>query len=211
MPNNRHLLQIQLQHISKHFGNEKILHNVCLEFRTPEKIALIGNNGSGKSTLLQIIAGYMMPSKGTLYYKTNNRELTIEEIYTHVSYCAPYLELIEELTLKEFFEFHFSFKKSSVAIDKIIQRIGLDSSIEKPIEKFSSGMKQRVKLAQAIFSECEILLLDEPCSNLDKEGIDLYKTLIQEYCNDKLVIVASNDSEEYDFCERKISVLDFKI
>jgi ABC-type multidrug transport system ATPase subunit len=212
LPNNlERFLQIQLQHISKHFGNEKILHNVNMKFRLPEKIALIGNNGSGKSTLLQIIAGYMLPSKGTICFKSSDKDLADEEIYTHVSYCAPYLELIEELTLKEFLEFHFSFKKSSIAIEKIIQIIGLESSIDKPIEKFSSGMKQRVKLAQAIFSDCEILLLDEPCSNLDQEGIDLYKTLIQLYGKNKLVIVASNDLEEYDFCERKISVLDFKI
>ena len=71
-------------------------------------------------------------------------------------------------------------------------------------------MKQRVKLAQAIFSDAPVLLLDEPCTNLDKTGYDLYHQLINNYCSNKLIIVSSNDEKEMDFCEEKISIMDYK-
>jgi ABC-type multidrug transport system ATPase subunit len=71
-------------------------------------------------------------------------------------------------------------------------------------------MKQRVKLAQAIFSDASIILLDEPCSNLDAKGIDLYHSLIKTYCSERLVIVCSNDEVEYSFTNERISVLDYK-
>jgi ABC-type multidrug transport system ATPase subunit len=71
-------------------------------------------------------------------------------------------------------------------------------------------MKQRVKLAQAIFSEVSFVLLDEPCNNLDAKGIDLYHSLIEKYCTERLVIVCSNDEVEYSFTSQRISVLDYK-
>ena len=88
--------------------------------------------------------------------------------------------------------------------------LSLEKAANKQIRYYSSGMKQRVKLAQCIFSDTPIVLLDEPCTNLDTEGIELYHRLINEYCKDRLVIVSSNDEVEYRFCEEKISVNDYK-
>ena len=102
------------------------------------------------------------------------------------------------------------FKKTNYKIEEIIEYIGLEKATHKYISNFSSGMKQRVKLAQAIFADTPILLLDEPCTNLDKEGIDLYHRMISDFCNDKIIIVASNDPNEYSFCTHKINVMDFK-
>jgi ABC-type multidrug transport system ATPase subunit len=92
----------------------------------------------------------------------------------------------------------------------MIQLIGLENATHKQIRYFSSGMKQRLKLALAIFSTSPILLLDEPCSNLDKEGYALYKELIQKYAMHKLIIVGSNDPEEYAFCTQQINLMDYK-
>ena len=135
-----------------------------------------------------------------------------EKIYQHLSIAAPYLELIEEMTAKEFLHFHHQFKPllSSVSIDEIISIIGLENAADKQIRYFSSGMKQRIKLAQAIFSDVPVLLLDEPCTNLDSSGYQLYHDLITNYCAHKLILVSSNDAQEMDFCTEKLNILDYK-
>lgn len=203
-------MQVTLHHISKSFGQEAIIQDMDYVFASQSKTAILGINGSGKSTLLQIIATYMKPSKGEVEFKLNGRIIEDENVFQHVSYCAPYLEVIEEMNLVEFFEFHFAFKKPLITIPQIIEQIGLHTSKEKLIENFSSGMKQRVKLAQAIFADTALLLLDEPCSNLDEEGIALYNLLISMYTRQKTIIVASNDQQEFSFCESQININQFK-
>jgi ABC-type multidrug transport system ATPase subunit len=200
------MLKIELQHISKRFGKELLFDDISLAFTSPSSTALLGINGSGKSTLLQIAATNMLPSKGEVVYELNGTKIEPERIFSFVSFCAPYLEVIEEMTLTEFFEYHFSFKKPLLSIDKIITYIGLDSSRDKLIENFSSGMKQRVKLAQAIFADTQALFLDEPCTNLDEIGITLYERMIEEYCRNRILIVASNDEKEYRVCSQQLKV-----
>jgi ABC-type multidrug transport system ATPase subunit len=136
----------------------------------------------------------------------------MENIYQKISICAPYLEVIEEMTLKEFLDFHHGFKPflDGIATEKIISILDLEKAENKQIRYYSSGMKQRVKLAQAVFSDAPIVLLDEPCTNLDTTGIELYHQLIDEYCKNRLVIVSSNDEVEYKFCQQKISMGDYK-
>jgi ABC-type multidrug transport system ATPase subunit len=112
----------------------------------------------------------------------------------------------------EQFEFHATFKtlQSSITVNDIIERIGLKNSAHKQIRYFSSGMKQRLKLALAILSDTPLLLLDEPCSNLDKEGYQLYAELIQQFAQHKLIIVGSNDPQEYAFCQQQVNLMDYK-
>ena len=119
---------------------------------------------------------------------------------------------MEEFTTKEQFEFHEIFKplRKDLSIAEMIEMIGLKDATDKQIRYYSSGMKQRLKLALAIFSETPILLLDEPCSNLDKEGYALYQNLIQQYAMHKLIIVGSNDPQEYQYCKKQINLHDFK-
>jgi ABC-type multidrug transport system ATPase subunit len=118
---------------------------------------------------------------------------------------------VEEMTLKEFFNFHHGFKPflPGITTDSIIATLGLEKAAHKQIRYYSSGMKQRVKLAQCIFSDTQIVLLDEPCTNLDEAGINLYHQLIKDHCEGRLVIVSSNDEVEYRFCKEKISMKDF--
>jgi ABC-type multidrug transport system ATPase subunit len=140
-------------------------------------------------------------------------KLSSDNIYRHLSIAAPYLELIEEMTVKEFLLFHAQFKPflSSISINNIIATVGLEKAIDKQLRYYSSGMKQRVKLAQAIFSDVAIVLLDEPCTNLDAEGISLYQQLIADHCKNRLVIVSSNDEAEYGFCQERLSIMQYKI
>ena len=200
--------QISLIGAGKRFNKDWVFQSLNVDFEQGQHYALIGNNGSGKSTLLQVIAGFTNLSKGTIEWNGADSQ----SIYEQISIAAPYLELVEELTTLEHFEFHAKFKSltENISIQEMIQLIGLEKSTHKQIRYFSSGMKQRLKLALAIFSTTPILLLDEPCSNLDKEGYALYKQLIQQYAMQKLIIVGSNDPEEYAFCTQQINLMDYK-
>ncbi len=205
-------MKINLQNVGKRFNREWIFRNLSLELSSSSSYAITGPNGSGKSTLLQTIGGILQPSAGKLFYQLNETEISTEMVYRHLSFCAPYLDVIEEMTLVEFLTFHQKFKPFMKGIDsqKIIEHLGLQAAAEKQIRYYSSGMKQRVKLAQAIFSDTLILLLDEPCSNLDEEGISLYHTLIDLYCKERLVMVCSNDAVEYSFCKTELSMTAIK-
>ncbi len=205
-------MKINLLNAGKRFNREWIYRSVTLEFSSRNAYAITGPNGSGKSTLLQAIGGMLQLSEGSIQYTIDNGQLGNEEVYKQVTFCAPYLDVIEEMTLLEFLRFHHQFKPflSFISINDIIGAIGLESAATKQIRYYSSGMKQRVKLAQAIFSQTAMVLLDEPCSNLDARGIELYHSLIQKYCKQRLVIVCSNDTVEYSFCNEVVSILDYK-
>jgi len=206
-------MQIHLTAASKRFNKEWIFSNLDFSFVDGQHYALIGNNGSGKSTLLQIIAGYIGLTKGQINWTNGaNESIDSSNIYQHISIAAPYLELVEEFTALEQIAFHQQFKPLEAALKPIdiLEKIGLSSAADKQIRNFSSGMKQRLKLALAIFDQAPILLLDEPCSNLDQEGIQTYHQLMQAYAMHKLIIVASNDPQEYQFCKQQLALSDFK-
>ncbi len=202
------MTKISLNQAGKRFNKDWIFSNLDFQFDQGEQYAIIGNNGSGKSTLLQIIAGYGSLTKGKIEWEGHDAST----IFQDISFAAPYLELVEEFTTLEQIHFHTQFKplQNKLSVDSIIELIGLKNAADKQIRYFSSGMKQRLKLALAIFSDSPILLLDEPCSNLDKEGYELYHHLIAMYAMHKLIIVGSNDTAEYQFCKAQLNLMDFK-
>jgi ABC-type multidrug transport system ATPase subunit len=205
-------MTISLEHISKRFQRHWIFKDIDCTFNVPGTYALLGSNGSGKSTLLRIIAGIQAPSLGKVAYTVAGKIADHNSAFPQISFCAPGMEIVEELTLREFLSFHFSFKKSlqSFSKEQIIKIIGLADAADKPIGDYSSGMKQRVKLAQAIFSDTPALLLDEPCTNLDQQGVDQYRSWIEQYTRGRMVIVASNDVREYFFCKEQIALEKYK-
>ena len=205
-------MKIDLVNAGKRFNREWIFRNAAIPFSSANAYAITGPNGSGKSTLLQAVGGMLQLSEGTIQYAIGDQQLASEEAYKEITFCAPYMDVIEEMTLLEFLHFHNQFKPflPSFTTQKIISEIGLEAAANKQIRYYSSGMKQRVKLAQAIFSNASIILLDEPCSNLDVKGIELYHSLINNYCKERLVIVCSNDPVEYNFCQIILSITDFK-
>ena len=202
---------VRLSNIGKRFNREWIFRHFNYEFVTGKTYAITGSNGSGKSTLLQVIAGSLTHNEGTVEI-TNNEQGIInnEQLYRYIAIAAPYLELVEEMTAKEMLGFHTQFKPLVLPIAEILQLVGLEKATGKQIRYYSSGMKQRLKLAQAFFSNTPILLLDEPTTNLDLDGIALYHQLINNYTGNKLVIVSSNDKQEYDFCEEVIEIGEYK-
>ncbi len=203
-------MEIILDNAGKRFNRDWIFRNLTITFKEGQRYAITGPNGSGKSTLLQVLSGSMSPSSGKINWH-QDAELPHEEVHKYVSIAAPYLEIIDEMTAAEFLHFHQTFKPlNGTSIKDILEIIGLSHAAEKQIRFYSSGMKQRVKLAQAIFASAPILLLDEPCTNLDTTGYELYHNLIKEYCQNKLVVVSSNDINEYNFCEKVISIMNYK-
>jgi len=216
-------MKIILDQVGKRYNRDWIFRNINFEFVKGEAYAILGANGSGKSTLLQLISGSITVSEGSIKYARprplslskgeEGEKLEPENIFRYLSFAAPYLELIEEYTLKESVGFHSKFKKfvSDFDNDKIIEITGLQNAKDKQLKYFSSGMKQRVRLALALLSDTSIVLLDEPATNLDKNGIDWYRNLIDIYSQNRLVIVCSNQqAHEYDFCKTQLNISDYK-
>jgi len=205
-------MHIQLEQTGKKYNREWIFRELSYTFTAGKKYAITGPNGSGKSTLLQTIAGSTTLSEGSIHYSVAGNELAPENAFKLLSICAPYLTLIEEMTALEFLAFHESFKSfiPGITPQSILETIGLTSAANKQIRYYSSGMKQRIKLAQAIFSDVSVLFLDEPCTNLDESGYTLYQSLINVYAANKLIIVSSNDKAEYNFCDEVIDIKMYK-
>jgi ABC-type multidrug transport system ATPase subunit len=198
-------MNISLKNTGKRFNREWIFRHFDYEFLQGKTYTITGANGSGKSTLLQIIAGATLHSEGEI-----NWQLPIETAYQQISIAAPYLDLIEEMTATEFLHFHTSFKSLTKPFVEILQTVGLEKAANKQIRYYSSGMKQRLKLAQAFFSNTSVLLLDEPTTNLDEDGTAIYKKLWAENTYNRLVIVSSNDKMEYAQCEEVIGIGTYK-
>ncbi|MEY4926359.1 MAG: hypothetical protein RI894_795 [Bacteroidota bacterium] len=211
--NNPKTTKIVLENIGKRFRFEWIFKNVSLTFEQGKRYALLGHNGSGKSTLMQLISGFLTPSKGSLRCIEAEKGIDLDDFYTKISYAAPYIDLIEEFTLQETIDFHQKFKPFSDGFDtqKVMERLNFPKgNTHKQVRYFSSGMKQRLKLALALCSNTPIILLDEPTTNLDAQGVEWYRALVLERTQDKLLIVASNIPQDYDFCDEEILVENYK-
>jgi ABC-type multidrug transport system ATPase subunit len=206
------MMKINLEHIGRRFNREWIFNDVNYVFETGTSYAILGANGAGKSTILQLISGSLSSSEGVISYSKEGVLLNPELVFEHLSMAAPYLELIEEFTLNELIDFHFQFKKYRSGLDRLqlIELMGLKRSEFKAIKHFSSGMKQRVKLALAFCSDTEMILLDEPASNLDQQGLEWYLSLVKEFSADRMLIICSNQIQEYSFCKNQLNIADYK-
>lgn len=204
-------MQIRLENLGRRFNKEWIFRNIDYTFNSGQKYAILGPNGSGKSTLLSVLLGSLTPSEGKISY-FGEKEVLPEEIFQYISFAAPYLDLIEEFTLQETIDFHFKFKdyQSGMDASTVLELLALSRAEDKPLKYFSSGMKQRTKLALACCAAAPILVLDEPTSNLDTQGTDWYLSLIAKFAQDKLILVGSNQAYEYGFCEHQLDIMQYK-
>ena len=206
-------MKIILTGTGKKYNTEWIFRELSYTFEKDHAYAILGRNGSGKSTLLQVIAGNIHPTSGIVKYSKAALEIPVENIFQHLTIVAPYQELIEEFTLREMVDFHFFFKTPvpGYSIPAIIDRIGFKDPGKKVIRLFSSGMKQRVKLILALFSDVSLVLLDEPTMNLDEAGTDWYLSLVNEMAKNRIIVVCSNlQQKETAFCKEKLFIEDYK-
>ena len=206
-------MQVELQDIGRPFNQGWVFRHVSASFETNRHAVIKGANGTGKSTLLQIIFGSLTSSEGNVVFKLDSESFSHVDLVHRVTLCAPYLQLVEEFTLKESIDFQANVIpfRNGLKTDKICEIIGLAEHADKQLKSFSSGMKQRVKLACAILADVPLVLLDEPASNLDKNAISWYNDLVMKHKQDRLFIVCSNsDGIEFEFCKQELDITGFK-
>jgi ABC-type multidrug transport system ATPase subunit len=199
---NNTIIELRIENLSKKFIKDWIFRDANLNLKSGNQYVFTGANGSGKSTLMLCLTGQMPVTNGKISVIIENKIIE-DNIWDSIVFTAPYLELIEDFTLIEFLIFHASFKpfRDNLNPKDLVSLIGLENSIDKPIKYFSSGMKQRVKLALCFYTNCPIVFFDEPTTNLDQNGIDWYRKTIVKECKNKLVLIFSNQLHEYDFTQ----------
>ncbi len=193
-------MQVTLQDVGKRFRQKWVLKDLDLILEPGKQYVIAGNNGSGKSTLLKMISGYLTPTTGIITWHKNGKTADPDHVFSSLSFTGPYLELPEEFSFLEMIRFHRQFKifPGKLTNEDVVHIAGLHDAGEKSIRDFSSGMKQRVKLALAILPETSLLLLDEPCTNLDAKACHWYKELVEQFGRGKTLVVASNHNpDEY--------------
>ena len=205
-------MQIDATGLGKRFQRDWIFRGLTRTFRPGSATAVLGPNGTGKSTLLNTISGQLLPTEGTLAYTLAGRAVAVEAIPQHLAYAAPYLELLEELTLLEVLQFHTRFKplQAGITLDGLIERLYLEKSRQQLVREFSSGMKQRLKLGMALYAAAPLLLLDEPTTNLDAAGVAWYQEHVQATRAGRTLLLSSNVPAEYAFCDEQLVVTDFQ-
>ncbi len=206
-------MRITLGGVAKQFSREKVFTGVDHVFEAGSRTALLGPNGSGKSTLLQVVAGALVPTKGIVEHALGGKPLDQDRVYREVSIAAPYLDLYEDLSLREALATHARFKPflPGNTVEDVARTAYLEPHLEKPVSNFSSGMKQRLKLALAILSDTPLLLLDEPATNLDAEGIAWFRVLLMRNVEGRTLLVASNRQAEETFgCESSVEIARWK-
>jgi ABC-type multidrug transport system ATPase subunit len=194
---------VKASQLTKNFGKQKVIDTIDFSFSAPQTIAITGINGKGKSTLIQLISGYFSPSSGSIEYSFGQSKIKIDDLFQYVSIAAPYLDLIENMTLTELVVFHLNHKpaQNNLKANDLMDLAYLSEHATKMIDSFSSGMKQRLKLVLALTSQTPVILLDEPVSNLDEKAKKWFQETFHQFCQDKLVFIATNSvKEEVGLC-----------
>ena len=205
--------KISIKNIGKKFRNNWIFRDLSLDIHQGQHLSVKGNNGSGKSTFLQIVSGFVTASEGEIQHQFDDSTIQTDALYKHISFCSPYLDLIDEMSLAENIAFYGKHKKiyNDFDVDSIIDIALLTEHREKLYRNFSSGMKQRLKLVLAFMTDSKMVLFDEPLSNLDDKGFEWYQHMLDQYKNDRIFIVCSNNvKEEIAFCNKEINIADYK-
>jgi ABC-type multidrug transport system ATPase subunit len=205
-------MRITAEKLGKRFNREWVFRNFDFRFDQGNTYAITGPNGSGKSTLLQILWGQLPQSSGLVKYELNGKEISVTEIFRHLSIATPYMDLIDEFTLIEMVQFHFKFKKirGNYSAEELIPRMELSHARDKHLSNFSSGMKQRLKLALAFYSDTNLIFLDEPSTNLDKKSMGWYLENLLGLPKTCTVFIASNQEHEYPADSIKLDIMGFK-
>jgi heme exporter protein A len=202
-------MKLIVDKICKNFGEKKILRDISFNLSSGESVAIIGPNGSGKTTLVRIICGLIRPNSGSVMYIENDTEIALQNVYQSLGLVSPYLQLYEELTAAENLQFLAKIKRISDAEDKIahlMNRLNLAGREDDQVKTFSSGMRQRLKYIFALLGDPKILLLDEPTSNLDSDGIDRVYEIMSDQKKDNILLIATNDQTDLKYGDFQVEV-----
>lgn len=194
------------ENISKRFGERKVFSKIDFELTTGQSLAVIGSNGSGKSTLLKVLLFLLRPTKGQVVYSNQEKKLSESEMRHAVSFVSPYLNLYDHLSAEENLRFFSTVGGGNITgkeINQLMAKVGLEGRGMDLVAGYSSGMKQRLKYAVALLNEPQYLFLDEPTSNLDEVGKKMVFDLVDEYRQKSIILVATNEKEEYVLAEKQ--------
>lgn len=203
-------MNIKLSNIGKKFGKVWLFRNLDYAFETGKKYAITGYNGSGKTTLLKIIAAAAPSNEGKVEYTHQGKAITGDAIYQYITWTGPYTGLPNEMTLTEVYHFYNKFKPIQLTLKEFIARIKLESAKNKSIQNFSSGMKQKLQIALALYSESSLILLDEPSANFDQHNTAWLEEEIATISSEKTVIISSNQALEIALCNEVVSIEKWK-
>lgn len=196
----------------KRYVFEWVIRQFTYTFQSNNCYGIKGPNGSGKSTLLKMLSGYSTPSKGEIQFYSGDKIIGVGEVYEQMTFTAPYIELIDEMSVSELMTFHHGLRpfRSYEETLLVINELPFKGLMDKRIGELSSGMKQRIKLILTIMTKTSLILLDEPGSNLDDTGKKWFEDLLRKNMSDKIVIIASNESEDLNLATELISMEDYK-
>ena len=195
--------------IGKVFSGRTIISGISFSLESRQSLGLTGPNGSGKSTLLKILAGVLSPTSGIVALTEGGSGIPEGDRFRHIGFVAPYLQLYDEFTAMENLEFTDQIRgagKSREELESLLERVKLLPRKADLVRTYSSGMKQRLKYAFALVHKPPLLFLDEPASNLDRDGIAIVRDIILEQKSRGMVVIATNDQEDLQFCDSVVSV-----
>ncbi len=201
-------MRVEAHNLFKRYTHSFIIKDFSFQFESGQKYGVKGRNGSGKSTLMKILSGYLSPSKGEVkYFNKDGETVDRSNVFQYISYMAPYIETDLELTPKENFEHLRNFKTFSFQnVEELLDAARLEGNRDKQVKNFSDGMKQRFGLSLALCSDAEVVFLDEPTSFLDEPSKKWFAEMIAKYCQQKTLIIASNDSTDFNSVNKIISI-----
>jgi len=203
------MISLSVKGLSKRYNRNPIFTDLTFE-HTDGVLGIAGSNGSGKSTLLKCLAFLTRAQKGTITWHKQEQELYKEDIKGNIGYAAPYINLYDELTAFENLEFLLQTAGLPIKITHInsqIDQVQMKDHRQKLFKSLSTGQRQRIKIAAALIRKPDIILLDEPGSNLDEYGRELIMKIVNmQKAKNKLVIIASNDPKEIDLCDQVIEL-----
>lgn len=204
---------IQSQNLSKLFGRRVIFRDINFHWAGNGIFGISGPNGSGKSTLVKIVAGLIAPSSGKIIHKNSEAEITPEKLHNHIGFVSPYLILYEEFSAWENLKIFAAIRDVTLNEDRVnyfLTQFLIDNRKNDLVKTYSSGMKQRLKFIFALMHSPDVLIFDEPTSNLDEEGKKSVYKIIGDEAKNKIVIIASNEERDLALCEEKILLENFK-
>jgi heme exporter protein A len=199
------LLSLKINNLTRRFGHRSVLRDIDFKCGSGTSLCITGPNGSGKSTLLKIIAGLLAPSSGSITLSIDGKETTAEAKRRSIRLVSPEMNLYDELTGSENLLFLTSVSgvpASRAKIDGMLDSVGLSDRGGDFFGEYSSGMKQRLKLASALMSDPLLLLLDEPSSNLDDDGKELVYHVMEEQKSRGILVYATNERDEQRFGDK---------
>ena len=194
-------ISLQVSGLAKAFNRRKVFSNISIVMRGSDSLTVTGRNGSGKSTLLKILAGLLSPSRGSIDFSVDEDPVSAGLRYRYIGFVAPYLQLYDEFSALENLEFFRKVRGLDVtrsSVIELLERLNLADRGGEPLRTFSSGMKQRLKYVFALLHRPPVLLLDEPSSNLDAEGIDAVQRIVADQKRKGIVVIATNNAGELD-------------